>query len=80
LRRRNFVTLQQMPYTTAVGEKRPRFQPVLTKTLEASGLERFPQRAKAEAEKRGKFLWPRTGVLRRMDQRHGDERDGALRG
>jgi len=56
LRRRNFVTPQQMPYTTAMGEKYDTgdFNLFLTKTLEASDWNGFPAR-KAEAEKRGKL-------------------------
>ncbi len=56
LRRRNFVTPEQMPYTTAVGEKYDTgdFNLFLTKTLEASDWNGFPAR-KVEAEKRGKL-------------------------
>src|SRR5471032_3618728 len=56
LRRRNFVTPQQMPYTTAMGETYDTgdFNLFLTKTLEASDWNGFPAR-KAEAEKRGKL-------------------------
>ena len=56
LRRRNFVTPQQMPYTTAMGEKYDTgdFNLFLTRTLEASDWNGFPAR-KAEAEKRGKL-------------------------
>ncbi len=56
LRRRNFVTPAQMPYTTAMGEKYDTgdFDLFLTKTLEASDWNGFPAR-KAEAEKRGKL-------------------------
>ncbi|WP_422002895.1 xanthine dehydrogenase family protein molybdopterin-binding subunit [Reyranella sp.] len=56
LRRRNFVTPAQMPYTTAMGEKYDTgdFNLFLTKTLEAADWNGFPAR-KAEAEKRGKL-------------------------
>ena len=56
LRRRNFVTPAQMPYTTAMGEKYDSgdFNLFLTKTLEAADWDGFPAR-KAEAEKRGKL-------------------------
>ncbi len=56
LRRRNFVTPAQMPYTTAMGEKYDSgdFDLFLTKTLEAADWNGFPAR-KAEAEKRGKL-------------------------
>jgi len=56
LRRRNFVTPAQMPYTTAMGEKYDTgdFDLFLTKTLAAADWDGFPAR-KAEAEKRGKL-------------------------
>ena len=56
LRRRNFVTPAQMPYTTAMGEKYDTgdFNLFLTKTLEAADWNGFPAR-KEEAEKRGKL-------------------------
>ncbi len=56
LRRRNFVTPAQMPYTTAMGEKYDSgdFNLFLTKTLEAADWNGFAGR-KAEAEKRGKL-------------------------
>ncbi|CAN5923558.1 xanthine dehydrogenase family protein molybdopterin-binding subunit [soil metagenome] len=56
LRRRNFVTPAQMPYTTAMGEKYDTgdFDLFLTKTLAAADWNGFPAR-KAEAEKRGKL-------------------------
>lgn len=56
LRRRNFVTPAQMPYTTAMGEKYDTgdFNLFLTKTLAAADWNGFPAR-KAEAEKRGKL-------------------------
>ncbi len=56
LRRRNFVTPAQMPYTTAMGEKYDSgdFNLFLTKTLEAADWNGFAAR-KAEAEKRGKL-------------------------
>jgi carbon-monoxide dehydrogenase large subunit len=56
LRRRNFVTAAQMPYTTAMGEQYDSgdFNLFLTKTLAAADWNGFPAR-KAEAEKRGKL-------------------------
>lgn len=56
LRRRNFVTPAQMPYTSAMGETYDTgdFNRFLTKTLELSDWNGFPAR-KAEAEKRGKL-------------------------
>jgi aerobic carbon-monoxide dehydrogenase large subunit len=56
LRRRNFVTPAQMPYTSAVGETYDTgdFNLFLTKTLEAADWKGFDAR-KAEAEKRGKL-------------------------
>ena len=56
LRRRNFVTPAQMPYTSAVGETYDTgdFNLFLTKTLEAADWKGFETR-KAEAEKRGKL-------------------------
>src|SRR6266851_2206375 len=56
LRRRNFVTPAQMPYTSAVGEQYDSgdFNLFLTKTLEAADWKGFDAR-KAEAEKRGKL-------------------------
>ena len=56
LRRRNFVTPAQMPYTSAMGEKYDTgdFNLFLTKTLAAADWNGFAAR-KAEAEKRGKL-------------------------
>ena len=56
LRRRNFVTPAQMPYTSAVGEQYDTgdFNLFLTKTLAAADWNGFAAR-KAEAEKRGKL-------------------------
>ena len=56
LRRRNFVTTAQMPYTTAMGEKYDTgdFNLFLTRTLEAADWNGFGAR-KEEAEKRGKL-------------------------
>jgi len=56
LRRRNFVTPAQMPYTTAMGETYDTgdFDLFLTRTLEAADWDGFPAR-KAEAEARGKL-------------------------
>ena len=76
LRRRNYVTPAQMPYTTAMGEKYDSgdFNLFLTKTLAASDWDGFPAR-KAEAEKRGKLYgrglasyveWTSANVLNEM--------------
>ena len=56
LRRRNFVTPAQMPYTTAMGEKYDTgdFDLFLTKTLDIADWSGFAVR-KAEAAKRGKL-------------------------
>lgn len=76
LRRRNFVTPAQMPYTTAMGEKYDSgdFNLFLTKTLEAADWDGFAAR-KAEAEKRGKLYgrglasyveWTSANVMNEM--------------
>ena len=76
LRRRNFVTPAQMPYTTAMGEKYDSgdFNLFLTKTLEAADWNGFDAR-KAEAEKRGKLYgrglasyveWTSANVMNEM--------------
>ena len=76
LRRRNYVTPAQMPYTTAMGEKYDSgdFDLFLTKTLAASDWNGFAAR-KAEAEKRGKLYgrglasyveWTSANVMNEM--------------
>ncbi len=76
LRRRNYVTPAQMPYTTAMGETYDSgdFDLFLTKTLAASDWDGFPAR-KAEAEKRGKLYgrglasyveWTSAAVMNEM--------------
>ncbi len=76
LRRRNFVTPAQMPYTTAMGEKYDSgdFDLFLSKTLEIADWAGFDAR-KAEAEKRGKLYgrglasyveWTSANVMNEM--------------
>ena len=81
LRRRNFVKPSQMPYTTAMGEKYDSgdFDLFLTKTLEHLRLGGL-RGAQGRGREARQALWPRARLLCRMDQRHGHERDGALRG
>ena len=76
LRRRNYVTPAQMPYTTAMGEKYDSgdFDLFLTKTLAASDWNGFDAR-KAEAAARGKLYgrglasyveWTSANVMNEM--------------
>ncbi|UYN96684.1 MAG: xanthine dehydrogenase family protein molybdopterin-binding subunit [Enhydrobacter sp.] len=76
LRRRNFVTPAQMPYTTAMGEKYDSgdFDLFLTRTLEAADWQGFEAR-KAEAARRGRLYgrglasyveWTSANVMNEM--------------
>ena len=81
LRRRNFVTPAQMPYTSAMGEtvRYGRFQPLPHQDAGGRRLERL-RRAQGRSREARQALRPRARLLRRMDRRHGHERDGSLRG